>query len=94
VELLSQKDVCVAPVYDVDEMDRDPHLVARRMIVESEHPTAGRIRQVGSMFKLSDSPVEVRNWATSHSQHTDEVLRELGYDEARISELRDADVIG
>ena len=94
VELLSQKDVCVAPVYDIDELESDPHLVARRMVVESDHPIKGRVKHVGSMHKLSDSPVEVRNWATAYNQHTDEILREIGYDDSHIQQLREADVIG
>jgi crotonobetainyl-CoA:carnitine CoA-transferase CaiB-like acyl-CoA transferase len=94
VELLSGEDTCVAPVYDIDELEGDPHLVARRMIAESNHPDKGRIKHVGSMHKLSDSPVEVRNCATSFKQHTDEILREIGYDDSRIDKLRDADIIG
>jgi len=94
VELLSQKDVCVAPVYDIDELESDPHLIARRMIVESDHPTKGRVKHVGSMHKLSDSSVEVRNWATAYNQHTDEILHEIGYDDKSIQQLREADVIG
>jgi crotonobetainyl-CoA:carnitine CoA-transferase CaiB-like acyl-CoA transferase len=94
VKLLGQKDVCVAPVYDIDELESDPHLIARRMIVESDHPTKGRVKHVGSMHKLSGSPVEVRNWATTFNQHTDEILREIGYDDERIQQLKKADVIG
>ena len=94
VALLRQKDTCVAPVYSIDEMVSDPQLIARRMIIETDHPTLGRLKQVGSMLKLLDSPVQVRNWSTRFGQHTDEILLELGYDKARISELREADVIG
>jgi len=94
IELLSREDTCVAPVYDIDELENDPHLVARRMIVESDHPDKGRVKHVGSMHKLSQSPITVRNWATASNQHTDEILREIGYDADRIEELRAADVIG
>ena len=92
--LLRQKDTCVAPVYDIDELESDPHLIARRMILESDHPTAGRVKQVGSMHKISDSPVEARNWSMRFGQYTDEILHELGYDDAKIKELREADAIG
>ena len=94
VALLRQKDTCVAPVYSIDEMVSDPQLIARRMILESDHPTVGRVKQVGSMHKLSDSPVEARNWSTRFGQYTDEILRELGYDDVKIEELREADAIG
>ncbi len=94
VALLRQKDTCVAPVYDIDEVESDPQLIARRMIIEADHPTLGRIKQVGSMHKLSDSPVEVRNWSTRFGQHTEEILLELGYDKTRIRELFEAEVIG
>jgi crotonobetainyl-CoA:carnitine CoA-transferase CaiB-like acyl-CoA transferase len=92
--LLRQKDTCVAPVYDVDELEADPHLRARRMILETDHPTLGRMKQVGSMHNISDSPVEVRNWSARFGQYTDEILREIGYDDARIRELREADAVG
>ena len=92
--LLRQKDTCVAPVYDIDELESDPHLVSRRMILEFDHPTLGRMKQVGSMQKISDSPVEARNWSTHFGQYTDEILRELGYDEAKIKELHETDAVG
>jgi crotonobetainyl-CoA:carnitine CoA-transferase CaiB-like acyl-CoA transferase len=94
VAILQQKDTCVAPVYDINELESDPQLIARRMIIEVDHPTMGRVKQVGSMHKLSDSPVEVRNWSIRFGQHTEEILLELGYDKTHIDELFKAEVIG
>jgi len=91
---LMHQETCYAPVLGIDEVEFDPQLIARRMILESDHPTAGRLKQIGSMHKLSDSPVEVRNWATGFGQHTDEILREMGYSDNRISELRQAGAVG
>ncbi|MDR9459568.1 MAG: CaiB/BaiF CoA-transferase family protein, partial [Dehalococcoidia bacterium] len=88
VELLMYADTCFAPVLGIDEVEFDPQLIARQMILESDHPTAGRLKQIGSMHKLSDSPVKVRNWVTGFGQHTEEILREIGYTDNRISELR------
>jgi crotonobetainyl-CoA:carnitine CoA-transferase CaiB-like acyl-CoA transferase len=87
-------ETCFAPVLGIDEVENDPQLIARGMLLESEHPTAGRLKQIGSMHKLSDSPVEVRNWVTSFGQHTDEVLREIGYADDRIRKLRDMGAVG
>jgi len=94
VEILRSKDTCVAPVYSLDEVVKDPQLIARDMIRELPHPTLGTVKQVGSMLKLSDSPFQVRNWCTEFGQHTDELLGELGYDPERIGALRQAEVIG
>jgi crotonobetainyl-CoA:carnitine CoA-transferase CaiB-like acyl-CoA transferase len=94
VSILKQKDTCVAPVLDVDELETNPHLVARKMIIEMDHPVHGKVKQVGSMHKLSDSPMKVRKLSTHFVQHTDEIMRELGYDDGKIAELRKAEVIG
>jgi crotonobetainyl-CoA:carnitine CoA-transferase CaiB-like acyl-CoA transferase len=87
-------DTCFAPVLGIDEVEFDPQLIARQMILESDHPTVGRLKQIGSMHKLSDSPVKVRNWVTGFGQHTNEILREIGYTDNHISELRDVGAVG
>src|SRR5207237_1156756 len=63
-ERLVKADVCVGKVYDVEEMVRDPQINHRQMIVEAEHPTHGRVRQVGIAIKLSETPGSVRSAAT------------------------------
>jgi len=94
VEILRRKDTCVAPVYSVDELVSDPQLIARGMITEVDHPTLGRIKQVGSMMKLSESPFQVRNWSQRFGQHTEEILTGLGYSKEDIDRLREIEVIG
>ena len=88
VELLRQKDVCVAPVNSVNEVFEDPQVVQREMAVEIEHPTLGRVKQVGIGIKLSDTPGAVRSIAPKPGQHTDEIMLGLGYAGANIAELR------
>ena len=87
LEILRQKDTCVAPVYSIDELVSDPQLISRKIIDELPHPTLVRVKQVGSILKLSDSPFRVRNWSTRFGQHTKEILNELGYSVARINAL-------
>ena len=94
VEILRQKDTCVAPVYSIDELVSDPQLLARGVIKEMPHPVLGTVKQVGSMLKMSDSPFQVRNWSTRFGQHTEEILKEAGYNTSRIKSLRKAGVIG
>ena len=93
VYILRQKDTCVAPVYSIEELASDPQLIARGMIQEIPHPVLGSVRQVGSMLKMSASPFRVRNWTTRFGQHTNEILRELGFSARRIAALSKAGVI-
>jgi crotonobetainyl-CoA:carnitine CoA-transferase CaiB-like acyl-CoA transferase len=93
VEKLRQKDVCVAPVYSLDEVVSDPQLRHRGTITEVPHPTLGSVEQVGPIVRLSNSPFQVRYWSTWFGEHTEEVLSGLGYDTIRIDGLRQAGVI-
>jgi len=91
--LLTKADVCVGKVYDVEEMVRDPQLTHRRMIVDVEHPKHGRVRQVGVAIKLSDTPGTIRSAAPLPSEHTENVLKDLGLSAADIGRLRGKGVI-
>ncbi|MHB8377702.1 MAG: CaiB/BaiF CoA transferase family protein [Dehalococcoidia bacterium] len=93
-EILKQTDICAAPVYSMDEALRDPHNLARQMVVEVQHPTLGAIRQPGIGTKLSDTPGEVRTTAPVPGQQTDDVLHALGYGPQAIADLRARSVIG
>jgi crotonobetainyl-CoA:carnitine CoA-transferase CaiB-like acyl-CoA transferase len=90
----SKADICAAPVLRLDEVLSDPHNQARGMVVEVEHPTIGTVRQVGIAPKFSETPGQVRSTAPLPGQHTDEVLRSLGYDEPRIETLHESGAIG
>jgi len=56
--------------------------------VPVQHPVLGEIRLVGQPFKLSRTPSEIRSATPERGEHTDEVLRELGYNPAEIVDLR------
>ncbi|OGL00344.1 MAG: hypothetical protein A3E31_10910 [Candidatus Rokubacteria bacterium RIFCSPHIGHO2_12_FULL_73_22] len=92
-ELLVRADVCVGKVYDVEEMVRDPQLNHRQMIVDVQHPTQGRVRQVGIAIKLSDTPGTIRSAAPMPNEHTEAVLGELGLPAAEIARLRAKGII-
>jgi CoA:oxalate CoA-transferase len=65
------------------------------MIVEGEHPVAGKVKVVGVPLKLSRTPGTVRQPAPLLGQHTDEVLQTyLAMSAADIAALRQAGVIG
>jgi crotonobetainyl-CoA:carnitine CoA-transferase CaiB-like acyl-CoA transferase len=79
----------------IDQVVRHPQVAAREMIVEREHPVAGKVKMVGVPVKLSETPGAVREPAPLLGQHTDEVLREvLGLDADAIAALRGAGALG
>jgi len=75
------------PVNRIGDMLADPHVLAREMVVETVHPTAGATRALGVPVKLSGSPGSVRRPAPLLGEHTREVLREAGFRDAEIDAL-------
>ena len=92
-QLLRGLDVEIAPVNSLPEVYSDPHLLHRGMIVEVDHPAAGKMKQLGIPMRFSETPGRLRNPAPFIGQDTEAVLRELGYDEKGIETLRDARAI-
>ena len=90
-ELLAQG-LPVGPVQNADDMFADPHLQARQMLPTIEDPIIGPYQMAGPVPRLSASETLVGP-APRLGEHTDAVLRELGYDERRIAELRQGEVI-
>src|SRR5262245_30012530 len=66
---------------DTGEVLTDPHLLARDMIVEVDHPVRGRYLTVGNPVKLSASPTAIRP-SPLLGEHRGEILKELGYADA------------
>jgi len=89
VERLAGIDCCVTPVATLDEALADPQFVAREMIV----PRPDGSRQYAPPFKLSGHKFAVTREAPAHGEHTAEILREAGYDDAAIAAMSGAGVI-
>ena len=92
--LLTEVDICAAPVYELDEVFDDPHNRARGMVVEVPHAKLGKVRQVGIAAKFSDTPGAIRHTAPTVGLHTDEVLRSLGFSSEEVAHLRRAGAVG
>jgi crotonobetainyl-CoA:carnitine CoA-transferase CaiB-like acyl-CoA transferase len=92
-EMRQVGDICVAPVYSLDEVFTDPHVQARGMVADVAHPELGPLRQVGVAAKLSDTPGAVRWPGPGRGAHTEEVLLSLGYSAREVAALRAAGAI-
>src|SRR3546814_18655538 len=68
-------------------MHNDPQTLAREMVVELDHPRAGRVKTIGLPVKFSATPGGARAPAPLYGQHTRAVLAEYGYDAAEIDRL-------
>jgi len=94
VDLLVEVGLPVAPIYDVSDTVADPHLAARGMFIEVEHPKAGRIKVPNFPVKFSETPGEVTSSAPLLGQNNREILTEvLGYTEEQIERLEKERVI-
>jgi formyl-CoA transferase len=95
-ELLENRVPC-GPVLGVDELVEDSHLCARKMVVELEHPSLGKLPGVkgpGFPIKLSECVTDFNKAAPSLGQHNEEIYgRLLGMEGAAIQKLREEKVI-
>jgi crotonobetainyl-CoA:carnitine CoA-transferase CaiB-like acyl-CoA transferase len=82
-----QAGVPAGPVLSIMDMHADPQALARGMVIETEHPRAGRTKAIGLPIKLSETPGGIRRPAPLFGQHTREVLGEAGYAPAEIEAL-------
>jgi crotonobetainyl-CoA:carnitine CoA-transferase CaiB-like acyl-CoA transferase len=74
LEVLEAAGIPAGPVLEFDEAMADPHVVARGMSVDTEHPAAGTFKTLGIPVKLSDTPGALRRPAPRLGEHTAEVL--------------------
>ena len=93
VELLDAAQVPGGPVYRYEQALDDPHIKARNMIVEIDHPIMGRMKTIGLPLKSTGELTAIRKPAPWLGQHTDELLRSLGYGGADIAALFEDGVV-
>lgn len=91
---LEEQDVPSVPVLSRSDMISHPQVEASGIVMESDHPHAGRLRQARPAARFSETPAELRHGGALLGAHNDEVLGDLGFDSAQIEVLREEGVLG
>jgi crotonobetainyl-CoA:carnitine CoA-transferase CaiB-like acyl-CoA transferase len=87
LELFRANDIWAGPVYGYADLVGDAQIRHNRTFVEYDHPTEGHVKTPGFAIRFSKTPSTVERGAPLAGEHTRAVLREAGYDEARIEAL-------
>jgi crotonobetainyl-CoA:carnitine CoA-transferase CaiB-like acyl-CoA transferase len=93
MEILHRQRIPCGPILDLPQVFADPQVLHNRMVLEHEHPIAGRRRLLGFPLKLSEAALDIRLPAPGLGQHTDDLLAELGFSQTRIETFRRGGVV-
>ncbi|MBE0593406.1 MAG: CoA transferase [Gemmatimonadales bacterium] len=93
LDVFAKADLPAARMYSIEDLKNDDHLREIGFLEEATHPSEGTIVSIANPTEWSESPPAVRRHAPCLGEHTIEVLRECGLDEAVIRELVDRGVV-
>lgn len=86
---LGEAGVPASRIYSIEDMFRDPQFLAREMLQSAQLPDGKQFRMPGIVPKLTATPGGVDSIGPALGEHTDVILRKLGYSSAQILELRE-----
>ena len=92
--LFEREGVPCAPALTRNEVIKHPQIIASEILIETDHPVAGRLRQTRTPARFEGTPTEIRQGAPRLGEHNLEILTELGFDETEIDALRAKGAIG
>jgi crotonobetainyl-CoA:carnitine CoA-transferase CaiB-like acyl-CoA transferase len=85
---LEEADIFCAPVYNYEQLVDDPQVQANGYLTTMHHPRVGEIQVVASPIRFSETPAAIRGPEPQLGEHTEELLRGIGYTAAEVEELR------
>jgi len=86
-------DICLTPVLEISEVEKDSQVQARNMIIEQTHPVCGKIKGIGVPLKFSATPAKPAGPAPSLGKDTAAIMEEIGYRPKEIETLRKEGII-
>jgi len=92
LELMEKEDLWVAPVRSLSEVFSDPQVLHNGMVETVDSPV-GPLKMPGIPYKLSKTPAKIRSAPPTLGQHTDEILKSIGYSDKEIGNLKREDVV-
>ena len=93
LELMDRAGVVAGPIYNMEQVYRDPQVQARQMVIDLDDPELGRLHNIGIPVKLSATPGRIHRRAPALGEHSEEVLLAAGFSEAEVAELFEAGVV-
>jgi formyl-CoA transferase len=93
IALFNEASVPAGPIYNIEEVFADPQVKHLQMAAPLDHPKKGRTEYLAQPIKLSRTPWRLHSVPPEKGEHTDAVLRALGYDEAAIADFRQRKIV-
>jgi crotonobetainyl-CoA:carnitine CoA-transferase CaiB-like acyl-CoA transferase len=93
IKLLNDAGVPAGPIYKMDEMFEDPQVKHLKMAYPVKSPKLGEIEVIGQAINMNRTPFEMRSATPEQGEHTELVLREVGYDDKAIASFRQRGII-
>ena len=93
IDQLEPRDILCARIMTLSQAAEDPQLQANNMVVDIEHPRAGRLNLQGTPIRMSDTPSSVRQLPPDLGADGASILAEIGYGEDEIENLGREEVI-
>jgi formyl-CoA transferase len=93
-ERFDEQNLPPGAVYEPDEVFDDPQVIHNDLVVETEHPSYGRVKMTGFPVKLSNTPATLRRAPPTVGEHNEDVMREFGYSDEEIRGFQEVGAVG
>lgn len=95
IALFQHKDVCISPIYSIEDLENDTHLQYRNAFVQYTHPQYGSIKAINQPLRFANLPAHTATLPASPllGEHTAEVLQNIGYTAQQIEDFKKQNIV-